>query len=204
MFKDKKWSNRIQLILLLVIFSAPLLGAYFYKLYLERNGESFKTVNVGELYYQPKDLPDISFTDSSGNIQSFNSFEKKWYIVVVADKSCDESCEQALNKIARIRAMQGKNLHRIVSLFVHRGLTKERSDWLAKTYTVTGVSPQNPDELEQWLQPFYQARGQASFDSTRIYLIDPLKKLMMSYPADVDPKGIFKDLKRLLKVSQVG
>ena len=37
-----------------------------------------------------------------------------------------------------------------------------------------------------------------------IYMIDPLGNLMMRFPKDVDPSLMAKDLKRLLKVSQIG
>ena len=38
----------------------------------------------------------------------------------------------------------------------------------------------------------------------RLYLVDPLGNLMMSYPADAEPGGIIKDLKRLLRYSRIG
>ena len=36
------------------------------------------------------------------------------------------------------------------------------------------------------------------------YISDPLGNLMMSYPADINPKGILKDLKKLLRASRIG
>jgi hypothetical protein len=38
----------------------------------------------------------------------------------------------------------------------------------------------------------------------RVYLIDPLGNLMMSYAAGVKPKGMLQDLKRLLRLSSIG
>jgi hypothetical protein len=38
----------------------------------------------------------------------------------------------------------------------------------------------------------------------RIYLIDPLGNLMMSYAADAPPKGMLEDMKRLLRLSSIG
>jgi hypothetical protein len=40
--------------------------------------------------------------------------------------------------------------------------------------------------------------------SERVYLIDPLGNLMMSYAADAKPKGMLEDMKRLLRLSQIG
>lgn len=38
----------------------------------------------------------------------------------------------------------------------------------------------------------------------RIYIVDPLGNLMMSYAADAKPKGLLEDLKKLLKLSHIG
>ncbi len=37
-----------------------------------------------------------------------------------------------------------------------------------------------------------------------IYLIDPLGNLMMSYAPGAKPKGMLEDMKRLLRLSQIG
>ena len=38
----------------------------------------------------------------------------------------------------------------------------------------------------------------------RIFIIDPLGNLMMSYEAGAEPSGIIKDLKLLIKASRIG
>jgi hypothetical protein len=38
----------------------------------------------------------------------------------------------------------------------------------------------------------------------RVYVIDPLGNLMMSYAAEANPKGLLEDMKRLLKLSHIG
>jgi cytochrome oxidase Cu insertion factor (SCO1/SenC/PrrC family) len=40
--------------------------------------------------------------------------------------------------------------------------------------------------------------------SSHIYLVDPLGNLMLRFPAQPDAKRIMKDLKLLLKASQIG
>ena len=40
--------------------------------------------------------------------------------------------------------------------------------------------------------------------AAHIYLLDPLGNLMLRFPENPDPKGIMKDLKLLLKASQIG
>jgi hypothetical protein len=38
----------------------------------------------------------------------------------------------------------------------------------------------------------------------RIYIVDPLGNLMMSYEPDAKPKGLLEDLQKLLKLSHIG
>ena len=41
-------------------------------------------------------------------------------------------------------------------------------------------------------------------DTGRIYIVDPLGNLMMSYAADAPDKALLDDLKRLLRLSHIG
>ena len=38
----------------------------------------------------------------------------------------------------------------------------------------------------------------------RVYIVDPIGNIMMSYEAEADASGMRKDLKRLLRISQLG
>jgi hypothetical protein len=46
--------------------------------------------------------------------------------------------------------------------------------------------------------------GRRPFAQSRVYLIDPLGNLMMSYAPDAKAKGMLEDLKRLLRLSSIG
>lgn len=198
----KQWLNRLQLILLFAVFATPLLSAYY--IYSQRDSKTFSTVNNGELYSMPQDLNDLPLLFEDAETKTFNSLEKKWYLIVVTEKVCDEICENNLLMIRQLRRMQGKNVNRVVSLFVHSDLDPATAKDMAAKYSVTAAAAVEADAFSEWLRPFYEARGEQQFDQTRIYVVDPLKKLMMSYPTGVEPKDFFKDLKRLLKVSQIG
>jgi len=192
---------RLQLLLLFAVFSAPMLGAYYF--YVNRDNLDLGKVNHGELYQKPQDLQDMPLL-LDGSSLSFNQLEKKWYLLVVADGACDEVCEKNLLTVRQIRRMQGKNVNRVVSALVYRNLDEARASDLSAKYSIAAMQATNDQQFESWLKPFYEARGESQFDASRIYIADPLKKLMMSYPKDIEPKLFFKDLKRLLKVSQIG
>ena len=54
------------------------------------------------------------------------------------------------------------------------------------------------------LRKFEIGNGDLPIEAQRLYIIDPLGNLMMSYPPDINPRGIMKDLKKLLKFSRIG
>jgi hypothetical protein len=46
--------------------------------------------------------------------------------------------------------------------------------------------------------------GQPPLQAERLYLVDPLGNFMMYFEADDDPRGVIKDLEKLLKWSGLG
>ncbi|MGH1428163.1 MAG: hypothetical protein ACRBEE_09495 [Arenicella sp.] len=209
MFKEKKWSNRIQLILLFLIFFAPLSGAYYCIYFSEFNCQGEAT-NMGELYLpKPLDLDDATFivAESDGSLEEvkFNEFESRWYLLVLANDQCDVNCEKNLEKIGYVKTILARYAGRIESALAYHGLEAERVQELQKKYSLIAMNAADKQSFEKWLKPFYEGRQKAEIDMDRIYVIDPVKKLMMSYPLDAQPiDDIYEDMKRLLKTSRVG
>jgi hypothetical protein len=110
--------------------------------------------------------------------------------------ACDADCAQQLYLTRQVRIAQGKEQSRIERLWV---LTDPTSPDPALLREHPGLFVWRPDDAvfaDQF--PADQDR------SAHIYLVDPLGNLMMRFPAAVDPKRMMKDLKLLLKASQIG
>ena len=58
--------------------------------------------------------------------------------------------------------------------------------------------------LQALAREFVSSQGTALDAPGRVYLIDPIGNLVLSYAPDADPSGMRKDLARLLRLSQVG
>jgi hypothetical protein len=106
----------------------------------------------------------------------------------------------------QVRLAQGKELSRVQYVYV------VMDGPLAAT-AIQGTMSQHPDALvltgdrdaiDAWARQFTIEAGSPRDGLDRIYVVDPLGNLMMSYPADADPSGMRKDLARLLKVSRIG
>jgi hypothetical protein len=57
---------------------------------------------------------------------------------------------------------------------------------------------------EQLQAMFQRATPEPLSAAGRIYIVDPLGNLMMSYGPSSEPKGLLEDLKKLLKLSHIG
>ena len=65
-----------------------------------------------------------------------------------------------------------------------------------------------PDLVVAWADSAAGRRLLAPFpaatEAGRVYIVDPLGNLVISYPAGADPKGLVKDLEKLLRLSHIG
>jgi hypothetical protein len=52
--------------------------------------------------------------------------------------------------------------------------------------------------------PLVRAFGLDGLEQGRIFVVDPLGNLVMSYPPDADQSRLLEDLERLLEVSRIG
>lgn len=183
---------RATLVLIFVLFALPLLTAWL----LNFTGD-FKpgtTVNTGTLIQPVRSLVAVRLHDLHGDALDPEYFKGKWTLLFRHTGECGESCHQAMYVLRQVRLAQGKNIDRVQRLML----------------VDSDASPAWAAEVAQHYPGLVLARTAADRDAAafqqaeRIYLVDPLGNLMMEYALDADPRGMIKDLERLLRISYVG
>lgn len=192
--KTQFW-NRVQMILVLVVFAAPVLGAFFYK------PKAFS--NYGDIYTPVRQVSNLLMNTNEGVVE-LDSFRRQWVLLVAANEKCDSVCEDNILKIRQLRFMQNNNMQRIRTVFLHTQLSPAVSDDLAKKYSPIESYDASLDDFIQWTEILKIQDAPLEAQKDRIYIIDPAGNLMMSYPAGSEPGLMQKDIKRLLKTSQIG
>jgi len=201
MNEEVKKKNKITLIMLGVFFASPLVLSWLvfnYTDYLEMRGTS----NRGELILPPKQLGDLELIDPL-NDQRKQSLFKKWSLVYVSSV-CDETCMNSVYLIRQIHSRMDKHSIRVQRVLF---LTNENSDQLkAKLSEFSGQQLINNENInvEEIVNLFKLNDGDAPLSANRIYIVDPLGNLMMSYKSDTKPGDIYRDLKKLLRGSRIG
>ena len=197
-----KSSARRKILLLAALFALPAIVAY--GLYFSGwRPASFG--NHGELVQPARPIADVALTLLDGKTARFSELRGKWAMITFSAAECLSPCERNLVKMRQVIAAQGQNAERIQSLIVLTD-TKAR-DWIKfaiKDFPGMRVVVGPPESIETLVRQFALFVGSPLDNLDRIYLVDPIGNLMMSYPAEADGNGIRKDLARLLRLSRVG
>lgn len=193
--------GRIQLLLIFALFVAPPLGAWFAWQYVDEHGVE-ATTNVGTLVSPVRPVTAAGLASVDGIALPVDALRGRWTYVLFAPAGCGEPCREQLYLTRQVRLAVNKDVSRVQRLLVlpatPAGPAKaELQDRHPDLRIVVSSSSDAPFTV-----PF---RGQAfTPDGTQYFLLDPLGNLMMRYAGDAPGKGVLKDLRKLLKVSQIG
>lgn len=173
--------NRLQLIVILVIAALSLGGSYFL-FFQARDGAVWGTTNQGEWVRPALTAAQLSLVDDAGVAVAA---EALWGVWVVATPTCDVTCAQAVHEMRQLHILLGKDADRV------------RRSLVSPDMAATALAEPFP-KLARWRQ-----LGGVELNPG-IYIVDPLGNLVFRYPLDTAGKPVLSDLKRLLKVSQIG
>ena len=196
--------QRAVLILLFAVFALPPLLSWFLFNYTEL-GRGTGSGEHGTLIVPPRPVPDWTVLDIAGKAQVEKRLHGKWTLVYLLRGRCRETCLDNLYRMRQLRLATGKYAQRVQRLVLVAGNDRQAltAEQLQDYPGQLVLFPENrdSDSLESLFKLEIDDRP---FTHGRLYLIDPLGNLMMSYAAQTAPKGIIKDLKRLLKYSRIG
>ena len=190
--------TRTQFWILLAVFFVPLLVAFL--LYYGVQGwRPSGTTNNGQLIDPPRPLPQAALTTSTGTTLEATFMHGKWSLIYVGAGSCDERCREALMLTRQTRLALGDDMTRVQRVFLADGECCHQS-YLDQEHPGLIAARLDGDAAAQLMRSFPPDATSAG----RIYIVDPLGNLMMSYEPGARPKGLLEDLKKLLKLSHIG
>lgn len=197
-------SSRQALVLLGLLFMTPAFVAWVMHNSSEEGWRPEGTTNSGMLVHpaRPLTLPADMLV---ATVPANDYLQGKWTLLYIGDADCDELCSNNLYKMRQVRIAQNENMKRIQTLYMVLGdeLPGALRDMLEQGHAEMDVAIVPAGQAGQFAANFL-IDGVSMEGAERVYFIDPLGNLMMYYPADANPGGMLKDLKKLLKYSKIG
>lgn len=191
MTKKTDIKGRFQLLLIASVFFGPLILAawlYFSGAGLKPAGRT----NHGELL-----LPLASIPDTLPESAIHEHLGGSWLLIYSNSGLCEEACEYALYTLRQSRVMLGKDMDRLVRVFLHGDSAPDRV-FLADEHA--GLITLRDSGFSDLLKNKKPAESSAG----GYYLVDPLGNLVMYFQPDIDPGDMVEDIKHLLELSRIG
>ncbi len=180
---------------LFALFFLPIFAAWVLNVELPR-WLPFGKTNHGNLVEPAAQFGASVLTGVDGLPADGELLEGKWTLVYIEPSACRAECEQAVYRMRQSRVAMGKEINRVQKMVITSTLlVKQAAQKLLGDDPDLKVVAAAPE----WLNGSRPGKGEA-----QIYIVDPRGFLVMWYSADVDPGGLIKDLKRLLKISKIG
>ena len=178
---DRPTASRNQLVYIVLIAALSLAGAYLLFL-IARDGDGWGTTNQGVFVTPARVLSELDIRDDAGGEVNETG---RWLLWVLTSAPCGADCEQALGQLRALHVLLNKDAGRVRRALVMASAAG--SERLRERYPEVAVWTGTLDGL---------AAG--------IYIVDPIGNLVFWYPFAAAGKPVLDDLKRLLKVSQIG
>lgn len=190
MTENKKAKGRVQLLLMAAVFLGPLILAawlYFAGKDLTPEGRSNKGVLLQPIVSLPEAVP-------ASPLHGHN--DGHWVLLYANTAACDKACEHSLYTLRQSRLMLGKEMDRLVRVFLH-GDTPPDTVFLAEEHEgLVTIRDAALNDLLDSRRPGEVTGG--------YFLVDPLGNLVMYFRPDIDPQAMVGDIKHLLKLSRIG
>ena len=184
-----KTSGKLTLFLIALAFFGPM-GIAVYMYYSGQDVEL--GANNGALLE-----PIVNLVDTLPESELADIAPGKWRLVYMNEASCDETCREALYTIRQSRKMLGREMERVERIFLHGD---SAPDTLFISQEHAGLITLQDSELAQVLGN----KRPDALPAGGYFLVDPIGNLVLYFEPGMNPKDMVGDIKRLLKISQIG
>lgn len=192
---DQQRRGRVIFLMMAVFFIVPIVVVVaMIKMDWRPGGQS-----LGELV-QPARLlqPDAQLADTQGASQA-KFWGDKWNMVYVAN-TCEQACLSKLHDMRQIHVSTYKDIIRVQRVLITHQADVQAIQTMYPDMLILNQPTASIDTLAQQ----FNIQAEDARTANRIYFVDPLGHLMMSYVPTTPAANIRKDLVRLLKFSWAG
>lgn len=184
----------------LALFFVPLAVAFF--IYYGTDWRPVRSTSNGDLITPARPLPEARLPTPEGKATEPGFLRDKWTLVYLGHGDCGAECRRVLTDIRQVRLSLNEKMIRVQRAFLYAGGCCDEQYFSTEHAGLIRANVDTPEGAA--ILALFPSYGTPAIDAERIYLVDPLGNLMMSYAPDAPRKGILTDLKKLLGLSHIG
>ncbi|WP_250656104.1 hypothetical protein [Alkalimarinus coralli] len=217
-------NNRLKLVGLFAMVFVPMAAAT--SMYFGGWGIPSGSTNHGELIWPPVSIAQLNATDSQGQplVRHFSLdepgarplkwdllttnadkdvVESKWVLMVMGADECNKPCQAALYTVRQVNIALGKEADRVTRVLASNVDLSSPSADIAGQYPLLSFANMDTASLHRFSRELPNNLTKAA-NEWNIWVVDPLGNVILRYEAERHGKDILKDMKRLLKLSNIG
>jgi len=196
--KKRLFWHRVKFLGLIAIFLSPFIAGWMALYVFELRPSAG---NYGTLVTPVRKLEWPTLQTRDGEIFQ-GGFGRKWTLLLFAGDDCGELCRSNLFYMRQLRTLLGRDTLRLQNVLISaRPLDDKMQTYLAEFPNLKVI--ENYRDADLYRQFYLEGLGDVGA-TPRLYLVDPAQNLMMHFPADNDHDRVLEDIKKLLKLSQIG
>jgi hypothetical protein len=188
--------GRIRMLLIAAVFAMPVIASTLL-FYMLPEYQPDDTTNYGQLQQPARPSEAVNLIPRGASEPDARLLHRIWSLVIFDDGACDALCNERLLMTRQMRLSLSDRRDRVQRVLVV-------PDAEAAEALESSLRLAHPD-----LRIVIDAGGSAAdffgeHPAGTLFLTDPLGNYLMRYAPDAEPKGLRKDIVRLLRASQIG
>jgi len=190
-------SSRRTFLLMVVLFALPMVLAGVAYWYLPH--PSGRT-NYGELLDPARPMPALNLLDVDGAAVPVDILRGRWHLIFIGGAQCNDACLTRIVMFRQIRLALGRDLARVQRVYI-------APDAAAAVAIRERLGKLHPDLVVLVDGGKAGARAADFFtsaDPEAVYFTDPNGNWLLTYAGNIEPKGVYSDLHKLLRLSMIG
>jgi cytochrome oxidase Cu insertion factor (SCO1/SenC/PrrC family) len=195
-------TSRTQLWVLIGLFFVPLFVA-FVMYYGFAGWRPSGSTNKGDLITPARPIETGVLLSPQDQPLEEDVIKGKWSLVFIGDGQCDARCREALTLIRQTRLALNDDASRVQRMFLATANCCDM-EYLRTEHEGLIAARVEEESDRALLATFPRYQDVPVETAGRIYIVDPLGNLMMSYAPDAPDKALLEDLRKLLKLSRIG
>jgi len=145
-------------------------------------------------------MGDVSQLKNDAGSSLPNTFWKERWSIVYVTEDCQKTCLDKLHDMRQLHVSLYKDMPRAQRVLI---TTMQDTTAIKRDYPDLIVINQPSNQISTLMAAF-EVNDESVASSNRLYLVDPLGHLMMSYQPELPLAAVRKDVTRLLRFSWAG